>query len=105
MFVPGKREFTWRGNVWRVIGNTGEVRGEPGMPNASFKKPIGEHVKNILRGRKRWGCKHQLTETWAELPAGKMELSAADAHPVAARKRSRAAAPARPVKQPRFDSE
>ena len=92
-WVDGPRSFKVTANIWRVLGNTGEVRGEAGMPNATFKKPIGEHVKNILRGRKAWGCRHQLVDSWAQLPAGKMELTAAQAHPVATAKRSRAGLP------------
>ena len=95
LFVPGKRTFVFTCNVWRILGGTGEVRGEPGMPNGTFKKPIGEHVKNTLRGRKAWGLKHVLVDTWAQLPAGQMELAAAVAHPRGAAKRSRAGAPIR----------
>ena len=94
-FVAGKRLITVTFNLWRVLGHTGEVRGEAGMPNATFKKPIGEHVKNILRGRARWGCNHQLVGTWAKLPAGQMELTGAAAFPRAAPKRSRSGEPVR----------
>ena len=94
-FVPGKRIVVFKCNVWRIIGGTGEVRGEAGMPNATFCKPIGEHIKNTLRGRKAWGLKHMLTGTWAELPAGQMELAASVAHGGAPAKRCRASAPGR----------
>ena len=100
LFVPGPRFVTVSGNVWRIIGNTGEVRGEAGMPNAKFKKPVGEHVKNLLRGRAAWGLKHALTATWAELPAGQMELSGAAVHPRASKKRRRAAPEGGPVSMP-----
>ena len=49
------------------------------MPNETCKKPIAEHVKNIMRGRKAWGLNHQLQEKWAELPPSQPVLSAADA--------------------------
>ena len=35
-FVAGNRGMNVRGNIWRVMGNTGEVRGAAGMPNATF---------------------------------------------------------------------
>ena len=75
-FVTGKREFKFKFNVWRLMGDSGEVRGEPGMPNGSFQKPISEHIKNIFRGRQAWGCKHQLVHEWAQMPAGQLELPA-----------------------------
>ena len=101
--MPGLRTFNVNFNVWRVLGNTGEVRGEAGMPNGTFKKPIGEHIKNLMRGRQAWGCKHVLTDKWAQLPAGKMELTGADVYARPERKRSRATAPERPLKRPCFE--
>jgi len=101
-FVAGARTFTVKGNVWRILGNTGEVRGEIGMPNATFCKPIGEHVKNLLRGRKAWGLKHQLTDTWAQLPAGTMELVGAAAFARRVPKKRQRAAPEKPVAPPLF---
>ena len=79
------------------MGDSGEVRGEVGMPNESFKKPICEHVKNILRGRKAWGLMHALTDTWAQLPSGTMELPVAQRQARAPAKRSRAGAPKAPI--------
>ena len=93
LFVEGTRTFKVKLNIWRIIGADGEVRGEVGMPNESFKKPIGEHVKNLLRGRAAWGVSHQLTHTWAQMPAGQMQLPAAQRHQPAAKKRSRAGLP------------
>ena len=89
-FARGHREFKLILNIWKILGHNGDVVGEAGMPNATCKKPIGEHVKNVLRGRKAWGLAHPLQETWAQLPAGKMVLSDAAALPACAPKRERA---------------
>ena len=59
-FVEGVHKFTLQFNVWKIFGHNGDVQGEAGMPNATCKKPICEHVKNVLRGRKAWGLRHQL---------------------------------------------
>ena len=61
--------------MYRIMGGNGEVRGEAGMKNDMYRKAIAEHVKNVLRGRERWGLKHRLGKMWAQLPAGKLELS------------------------------
>ena len=98
LFVEGPRTFKVKLNIWRVIGADGEVRGEVGMPNESFKKPIGEHIKNMLRGRKAWGLEHPLQENWAQLPAGQLVLSNAAALPACAPKRARAEGPRASVK-------
>ena len=55
LFVEGRRVFAVTFNAWRLLGDSGEVRGEAGMPNADFLKPITEHLKNLLRGRKARG--------------------------------------------------
>ena len=102
-FVAGIRGMHVRGNIWRVMGNTGEVRGAVGMKNATFKKPIGEHVKNILRGRARWGCTHQLSRVWAQLPAGQMELTKEQAYPAPSAKRKRAPAADGPSQMANLD--
>ena len=95
LFVEGRRVFTVTFNAWRLLGDSGEVRGEAGMPNADFIKPITEHLKNLLRGRKAWGLAHQLTDTWAQLPAGVLELPLAQRFSRAQpnQKRSRAGGP------------
>ena len=41
--------------MYRIMGGNGEVRGEAGMKNDMYRKAIAEHVKNVLRGRERWG--------------------------------------------------
>ena len=87
-FVKGNHLFKVHLNIWRIIG---AVRGEAGMPNESFQKPICEHVKNLLRGRAAWGVKHQLSAVWAQLPAGQLQL--AQPFPTAPKKRSRAGLP------------
>ena len=60
------------------------------MPNQSFKSPITEHVKNILRGRKSWGLKHPLQQVWAQMRAGQNALAAPVAVPGPSKKRARA---------------
>ena len=80
-FVPGRRCFTISGNAWLLNGYYGTLVDIPGAPNASMRKPIAEHVKAVLRGRAPWGLRHRLTKTWAQLPSGKLELSADAAMP------------------------
>ena len=52
--------------------------------------PLREYLKNVLRGRARWGLKHRLTATWAELPTARAELTNEEAFPRRAVKRLRA---------------
>ena len=61
-----------------------------GGPNATMEKPLAEYVKNILRGRDRWGVSVRLTKLWAQLPAGQLELSDEDAMPRRSARRARA---------------
>ena len=75
-YVLGKRTFTLCGNLWSLNGVFGNLNEIPGGPNATMRKPIAEHVKNVLRGREPWGLKHRLTKDWAQLAAGKLELKA-----------------------------
>ena len=98
LFAKGHREFKLIFNVWKILGHNGDVVGEAGMPNATCKKPIAEHVKNVLRGRKAWGLEHPLQENWAQLPAGQLVLSNAAALPACAPKRARAEGPRASVK-------
>ena len=87
-FVKGFRAFKLIGNVWKVLGHNGDVVGEAGMPNATCKKPIAEHVKNILRGRAAWGLVHPLQAVWAQLPSNELVLSDAAALPQCAAERA-----------------
>jgi hypothetical protein len=90
--------------LWRIMGGNGEVRGEADLDNATYRKPIAEHVKNILRGREKWGLRHRLAKAWAQLPAGKLELSDEAAYRVRARKRGRAASPEHPPRMLNLDA-
>ena len=103
-FVKGFRQFRARGNVWKVLGHNGDVVGEAGMPNATCKKPIAEHVKNILRGRAAWGLVHPLQAVWAQLPSNELVLSDAAALPQCAAKRARKAAPVKAVTMAALES-
>ena len=64
---------------------------------ATCKKPITEHVKNVLRGRAAWGLVHPLQAVWAQLPSSELVLSDAAALPQCAAKRARKAAPVKAV--------
>ena len=102
-FVPGAHATTVSFSLWKFHGATGECEGEAGMDIATFKGPITEHAKNILRGREKWGLRHPLQAQWAQLPAGKLALAgeaAIKGPPV--RKRARKAQPREAPKQPRF---
>ena len=90
VFVPGA-SFTLTGNVWVFNGRTGAALAAPGLPNATMLAPLREYLKNLLRGRARWGLKHRLTTTWAELPTKEEELPAEVAQPRRSVKRARAA--------------
>ena len=61
IYVPGAK-FTLTGNVWIFQGRDGAPRPSPGLPNATMLAPLREYLKNILRGRARWGLEHRLTE-------------------------------------------
>ena len=89
LFVPGAC-FTITGNVWVFNGRTGAPLPSPGLPNATMLAPLREYLKNVLRGRARWGLKHRLTATWAELPTARAELTNEEAFPRRAVKRLRA---------------
>lgn len=89
LFVPGAK-FTVTGHVWVFHGRTGAMLPLPGMPNETMHRPLGEYLKEVLRGRKAWGLKHRLQDTWAELPSGRMELSIEQAMPKLRVKRARA---------------
>jgi len=74
-FVPGTHKFTASFNVWGVNGIDGDVLGDAGAQNETMRAPIAEHVKNLLRGRERWGVKHRLTPKWSQLSKGKLKLT------------------------------
>ena len=94
----GLHKFTIEGDVYRVNGKTGEVDGAEGSQNKTMRAPIGEHVKNLLRGRHAWGLRHGLQEAWAELPRGQMVLTGAAAMPGPAAKRVRRGVAGGPVR-------
>ena len=96
-FVPGCRELTVQANVWGVHGVLGKLKPILGADNAYMKARIAEHVKNILRGRRRWGLKVRLSKAWAEAPPTKLELTPAEAMPRAGTKRARDKARAPPT--------
>ena len=73
------------------------MEGPPGAQNETLTAPIAEHVKNTLRGRRAWGLQHGLSDTWAELPRGKVVLSKAVAFPGPLAKRRRSGTGARAV--------
>lgn len=83
MFVPGKRTFTFECNVWGVCGVTGAMQKVLGAENEMIKFRLAEYVKNVLRGREKWGMKVRLTEVWAQLPKNQRTLRAAVAMPKA----------------------
>lgn len=90
-------KFTITLNLWIVHGHNGDVAGEAGMPNATCKGPIVEHVKNVLRGRAAWGLQHPLQEEWAQLPPSQPVLAGAVRFaPEPTRKRARAPASGAP---------
>ena len=89
VYVPGA-SFTLTGNVWIFNGRDGAPLPSPGLPNATMLAPLREYVKNVLRGRARWGLKHRLTDSWAELPTARAALSKDKAQPRRAVKRMRA---------------
>ena len=88
VYVPGA-SFTLTGNVWIFAGRDGAPLPSPGLPNATMLAPLREYLKNVLRGRARWGLKHRLTTSWAELPTARTALTKEEAQPRRAVKRMR----------------
>jgi len=88
VYVPGA-SFTLTGNVWIFGGRDGAPLPSPGLPNATMLAPLCEYLKNVLRGRARWGLKHRLTTSWAELPTARKSLSKDEAQPRRSVKRMR----------------
>ena len=88
VYVPGA-SFTVTGNVWIFAGRDGAPLPSPGLPNATMLAPLREYLKNVLRGRARWGLKHRLTTSWAELPTARKALTKAEAQPRRSVKRTR----------------
>ena len=88
VYVPGA-SFTVTGNVWIFAGRDGAPLPSPGLRNATMLAPLREYLKNVLRGRARWGLKHRLTTSWAELPTARKALTKAEAQPRRSVKRTR----------------
>ena len=88
VYVPGA-SFTLTGNVWVFNGRDGAPQPAPGLPNKTMLAPLREYLKNVLRGRARWGLKHRLTCSWAELPTAREALSTEEAQPRRSVKRAR----------------
>ena len=89
LYVPGAK-FTLTGNVWIFQGRDGAPRPSPGLPNEQMLAPLREYLKNLLRGRARWGLEHRLTATWAQLPTAREALTKEEAQPRRSVKRVRA---------------
>jgi len=86
----GGASFTVTGNVWVFNGRDGSDLEAPGLPNATMLAPIREYLKNVLRGRARWGLKHRLAHSWAELSTKRAALTEEEAHPRRNVRRARA---------------
>ena len=78
--------------MWGLNGATGALVGIAGKQNDAIRKPLAAYVKDVLRGREKWGMKHRLAKLWAQ--NRKLELSAAEAMPRRSVKRARSAPPA-----------
>ena len=90
-FVPGRREFSITSKLWGVNGATGALKAILGEDNEYMAPEIAEYVKNILRGRARWGLKVKLSKAaFSQAGKKKLRLTKAEAFPRASIARARA---------------
>ena len=76
-FITGRCTFKLTFNVWTINGVKGNINPVVGGPNLTMELPIAEYVKNVLRGRERWGVHTRIIASYASPRHGRSSLGPA----------------------------